>query len=599
MRSKSTSFLQTPAPDSSTLALPTLLETGAIALIAALLTAIDLPFSSRMGLLSVPPAQDGLTYMIFGKSFFYRLHGFDWSWFKGDLAQSPLAEIIAGGYNAIPLWYWLMLVSFLLFGEGEWQCYTIRFWPIFLLLLLVWWIVRRRGNAGIAAASVLLTALLPVVSVGLRYSSRDLLTGDYTRLGWSLTDLRPDLLFAVLLLWTIAPLIEQATALSRSVFLLSGTFAALTLLAKGSTFPILLLALGLAMGYVFLVNRKRPVATAKTALWGLLPFTVIIAPYAITGGFQRIWNYILYTAVGANRSLYVNPNQSILSDIGYYWLNLPFHLGLEGVLLLILGLGLCLMGAIGSKSVDGRSLVYLLLGLMLLSLLSLTPGKNYFVGIVAYLPLWIFAWTVLAPVGSNLLSQQHWKRNTAYALIGYGLMILLTGLFAFQAWPRQFQAAGITSRATMQQIGQDLRPFLPEPTDCFVQADYYLFSFSALYYLLDANITWRNHLVGSVDLPSVEAFVREKVPQCKAVLVFEQDVSEIHRLLGLRLLRFYPEATEDFFRVTKRYVQEAESGFKLFQTYSFAFNSSLTLYDPVPYTFKLKMYVRDGQPTQP
>lgn len=599
MRSKFTSFLQKPDPDSSTLALPTLLETGAIALIAVLLTAIDLPFSSRMGLLSVPPAQDGLTYMIFGKSFFYRLHGFDWSWFRGDLAQSPLGGIIAGGYNAIPLWYWLMLVSFLLLGEGEWQCYTIRFWPIFLLLLLVWWLVRRRSTVGIAAMSVFLTALLPIVSVGLRYSGKDWLTGDYTRLGWSLTDLRPDMLFAVLLLWTIAPLVEQAAALNRSALLLAGTFAALTLLTKGSTFPILVLALGLALGYVLLVNRKRPIATAKTVLWGLLPFTVIIAPYTLAGGFQLIWNYIFSTAVGADRTLYVNPDHSLLTDIDYYWLNLPFHLGLEGVLLLILGLSLFVLRAIVSKSVDGRSLVYLLLGLTLISLLSLTPGKNYFVGIVAYLPLWVFAWTVLAPVASNLLVRQHQHRSTTYALVAYGLIILLTGLFAFQNWPSQFRAAGATSRATMQQVGQDLRPLLPEPNDCFVQADYYLFSFSALYYLLGPNITWRGAVVGAVDLPSVEAFVREQVPQCKAVLVFEQDVGEIHKLLGLRLLKFYPEATEDFFRVTKRYVQAPGSGFKLFKTYPFALNSSMALDDPLPRTLDLKMYVRDSLPSQP
>jgi hypothetical protein len=599
MRSKFTSILQKPDADSPTLALPTVLETGAIALIAVLLTAIDLPFSSRMGLLSVPPVQDGLTYMIFGKSFFYRLHSFDWSWLKGDLAQSPLADIVAGGYNAIPLWYWLMLVSFVLFGEGEWQCYTIRFWPIFLLLLLVWWIVRRRSNRAIAAISVFLTALLPIVSVGLRYSGKDWLTGDYTRLGWSLTDLRPDMLFGVLLLWTIALLVEQATALNRSALLLAGTFAALTLLAKGSTFPILLLALGLALGYVLLVNRKRPFATFKTALWGLLPFSIIIAPYAAAGGFQLIWNYIISTGVGADRSLYVNPNQSILSDIHYYWLNLPFHLGLEGVLLLILGLGLFVLRAIASKLLDGRSLVYLLLGLTLISLLSLTPGKNYFVGIVAYLPLWIFAWTVLAPVAANLLTRPQQQTSVAFVLVGYSLIVLLTGLFAFQNWPSQFRAAGITSRATMQQVGQDLKPLLPEPTDCFVQADYYLVSFSALYYLIDQNIIWRGALVGSVDLPSAEAFVREKVPQCKAVLVFEQDVGEIRKLLSLQLLRFYPEATEDFFRATKRYVQSPESGFSLFKTYPTLLNSSMELRDPLPRSLTLKLYVRDSRPSPP
>src|SRR6202022_4216001 len=92
-----------------------------------------------------------------------------------------------------PLWTVLQTIQYFVVGDGTWQAFTVRFWPVALLLILVYWIVRARATRGIAFAAVAITAVLPMVSASVRASSWELLSGQANYADdWNLDDLRPD-----------------------------------------------------------------------------------------------------------------------------------------------------------------------------------------------------------------------------------------------------------------------------------------------------------------------------------------------------------------------------------------------------------------------
>src|SRR5262249_38601692 len=92
---------------------------GVVIVVAAAATTLESDFSRGLGLLASPPYQDGIGYVIMAKSFFYRL---------GHEPLHVLAEM-AGG--RAPLWEALLVFTFAVLGEGEWQAYAVRFWPTF------------------------------------------------------------------------------------------------------------------------------------------------------------------------------------------------------------------------------------------------------------------------------------------------------------------------------------------------------------------------------------------------------------------------------------------------------------------------------------
>src|SRR5262249_27596136 len=159
-------------------------------------------FSRGLGLLAYPPYQDGIGYVIMAKSFFYRL---------GHEPLHVLAEM-AGG--RAPLWGALLVFTFAVLCEGEWQAYALRFWPPFPFLLLIFKALQARGLGSRIPAAVAMTAVLPIFSVTARATLSQYLSGEVDlRTSPYLADLRPDLLFAILLLWTTVPLIERRQCL--------------------------------------------------------------------------------------------------------------------------------------------------------------------------------------------------------------------------------------------------------------------------------------------------------------------------------------------------------------------------------------------------
>ena len=166
-----------------------------------------------------------------------------------------------------PLWISLLTTQQLILGDGTWQAFSARFWAVALLLILVYWIVSRRATRLLAVAAVGLTALLPLVSAGVRASSLEFLSGQ-ANYGdhWYLDDLRPDFLAIVLILWSVAALIEHIEAPRRSAYLLSAAFAAAAVLAKSSTAPVALAAWAAALAVTWFWNRRNPRAPRDTVV---------------------------------------------------------------------------------------------------------------------------------------------------------------------------------------------------------------------------------------------------------------------------------------------------------------------------------------------
>jgi hypothetical protein len=545
---------------------PTVNEAALVGVVAAALTAVDICFSRQLGLLSYPPSYDGISYMVGAKSLFYRL---------GGAFIHPLSFMHAAINNPVPLWQALMVLSFLLLGEGEWQAYTVRFWPVFLLLLLVVWVVRRRGGSRAAWVAVVLTSLLPTISVGLRSSAWEYFTKRANfGLEWYLADLRPDLLFAVLLLWAVVPLLEHVHTLDGRTLLVSGCSAGLAVLVKPSASPMLLFAWGLAMAYVVLVNRRRASFMISPCLWALLPFGIIVFPWAFAGGARWVAGY-LYSGLTAQRVLYANPHATFLSEALYYWKLFPYHMGhVESWV--VLGAALALLLALAWKRDahrDTRTIAYLGLSAALYGLASATPNKNYFVGLPYYLLLWVFAWAVLAAM---LGAWTNGSRIGAWALVSvsciYAAAVVAGGVYALRNSPAEERRPGLENREVTQRIAKDLRAVLTDD-DPFMWVPAYGYPAALQYYMMDTNGEFPEAIwCDTTRSPSPDQVIRKYISRMKAILVYKEDIQQVVRF------QYSPRVTWPYLRAIAKWVRRPGSSYRLTRTYRLESGLTIQLY---------------------
>lgn len=545
-----------------------LILAAALALVA---TVTEICFSTRMGLLTYPPYYDGISYVIDAKSVFYHL---------GQLGFDPasLQFLVRKNFVMAPLWELLIVISFLLLGEGEWQAYTVRFWAIFLLLVLVFYVMRKHcHNCGVRWLAVAFTTLLPTISVSLRASlmdsSLDLWNSSTVSstlrpnagLQWYLADLRPDLLFAVLLLWAIVPLIESAHTLDRRVWLVSGTFASLAVLVKASMSPALLLAWVITVTYVLSINRHQLRTTVSTGLWTFLPLSVLVAPWAVMGGARVTFQYIWANAVGPQRVFWSIPNSTLWSELSYYWACFPVHMGnLEGWAILAVGLALLLYSFRKKIARKGnRVIAYLVVSAALWILVSSTTAKNYFAGLPFYLMLWIFSWIVIASF-LNKTASRH-KRMIAWLvpliLCMYVSFNIVGGVYMFQNLPSAATLAGQENRQVTQVIARDLRTHLTN-NDTFMWAPAYGFPAALEYYMVDGTGEYPRQISIQME-KSPSQFVHESVSKCKAILAYEEDIGEVARF------SWVPDTQQPYFRAIAQWVKQPSSGYIQTNTYHF------------------------------
>jgi len=553
--------------------------------VALAITALDVHFSRQLGLLAHPPYYDGIAYLVDAKSLFYQLK----QWWV-----HPRSLMYALVGNRVALWQALMLLNFLVLGEGEWQAYATRFWPTFLLLLLIMWVIRRRGDARMAVTAVVFTSLLPTISVGLRSSTWEYFTGRVTfGLEWYLADLRPDLLFAVLLLWAVVPLIEHACNLDRRTLLVSGVSAGLALLAKPSASPMLLLAWGLGISYVLVVRwRKLQSTILLICLWTLLPFGIMVSPWALAGGAKWVVEYYHQNLI-VGRNIYSNPHATLLSEATYYWKLFQFHMGhAEGWV--GLGVGLLALAITWRRTghIDKRLLSYLALSAVLYGLVSATPNKNFFVGLPYYLLLWLFSWAALATIVKTWI---HSNRNRTViwilplVLCLYVGAIIGGGFYALQNWPVEERGVGPGNRAVTLQIAQDLKGILVA-SDCFTYLPAFGYPAALQYYMMDMEGATPESTPIDVFTPMTTAqFIENEVSRCKAILVYLEDVQEVSEFF------FVPPVRWPYLRAIAEWVRMPDNGYAIYKTYYISvapFSRSYQLGENDRRTFTIQLYIK-------
>ena len=416
---------------------------GLAALAAAVVT-VDILISRRSGLLSYPPNYDGIAYVLDAKRLY--LHS------RGPL---DLVHFLSFPYwnQRAYLWHAAIAFSFFLFGVGEWQAYTARFWPTLLALTLVYWVVRRRAPARVAVTAVVVTALIPIFSPCLRACAWEYLTGQvcFSR-EWYLDDLRPDLFSAVLQAWAVALVVETGRTPDWRLAAGAGFALSLSALAKpsgvlgaGLVFVVALLSLA----WQLRARRLTAVFLAATALAGAVPLGVV---WLRAGALDWMMQY-LGQAFSRDLAIYHDPYATGWNAIPYFANLSAYQIGHWEWLLPVVGFAFCVYGL---ASRQGRRfaepLAYYGIAIVLMAGVCRSPATNLFLGLGVFLMVWIGAWTALASTLGRLSVPVLISFNLAYAV---GL--LSWSGYALAHWPRSETVAGPANRAVMMAVASDLK----------------------------------------------------------------------------------------------------------------------------------------------
>lgn len=505
-----------------------------IAFVLALLVIIvDIVLASKYGLIANPGYHDGITYMLMAKSAFYRAD----LW--GSLNCWELAHA--------PLWVLSMMVNMALFGDGIWQLYAARFWPIFLFFVLVLWLIRRHSDRNFALIVVTVTAFLPIISVCGRglisffsipggiipqsfyYSVVSKWLGDIGLGMGGLGDLRPDLLFAILLLWAIVPLIENAKTIDNYSYLISGIFAGLAMMTKPTATLELFCAWGLAFCYVIIINKGTWIQQIKNSVFSLLPFIVIVTPWVFAGGIGYILNYF---SVNTNAAKVLNIfSGSFIDQFLYFFRIFPYLMG-DFETLLLVGIFVIFIIYIlkfGITSVSSHLLGYGVIIAALYLGLSINPFKNIFMGLTFYVIIWVVLWEFFAQYIYNPLIKvrPHISKVSSLLCISYLIvMIVMVGYGVSHVPPNEFSYQS-KNNIIMQQIGTDLRHEISN-SDYFLSILHYGQPTIVLYYMVDNHGQYpQNYWLYDMVTYTPDSFANEAISKDKAILVYNKSFKDI------------------------------------------------------------------------
>ena len=520
--------------------------------LASLVIVTDIHYSQRIGLLVFPPYYDGAEYMCAAK--YAILSQATWS-------QHPLriGFVIFG--NRYPVWKALILINFRLFGVGEWQSYAVRFWPILIILSTIFWVVRRRAGYLVACGAALFTALLPTLSLNILSAS---LGHPIFPRGY-LADLRPDLLFGAFIMLLVGAIIEHAGSFDEWTALLAGISAAFAILTKATAVSAVVLACGISAAFVLLVNRANFRRTMLTMLWAFLPLTILLLPWLLAGGPEITFVYVR-KILTVQLSHYSNSHPTLRTEFTYYFFWLVKHMGWITVVLIAaspLLLWLSNKKKKTEKSLIHRQFAYLIIAVALYCLVSMTPAKNYFLGLPCYLTLWIFCWGSLASLVASFRS-----RKTEWGL--FFLAIITTGLIGIGAvrglrtWKGHEFEEGQQDRAALQQIAMDLRQLLSNDQS-FISMPAYGAPDTLLFYMGDQQGGFpQGSLVFGGGDPATPEFMRKIVEPAKAVLL----LSNGSKLRGLAEVGWYAPLDMPYYRAIAEWVRRPDSSYHLLKIYN-------------------------------
>jgi hypothetical protein len=411
-------------------------------------------------------------------------------------------------------------------------------------------------------SAVVLTALLPVVSAGVRSSSWELFSGlaNYND-NWGLDDLRPDFFAVVLVLWAVALLAEHNEELRRSNYLLSAVFAAAAVLMKPSTGPVTLVAWGAALVVTWFWNRRAAGTTLNTLLAaGIL--VVLLIPWAVVGhGISTIATYF-YEAAVTYRGAYAM-TLSPVDTVMYHLARLPAQLGRLEAWPVILGSLLLAVGLL-RRRLGRAEWMYAGLVVLFYAAFTATSNKNPHVGEWFSLALWIF---FLA--GASRFAAARWPVVTArvsprlLAVVSvYALIVYAVGAFALFNWPSNERNANAQMLAVTNELAAELGHQL-SPGQCFTYAPGPGWPASLEILMTDPH--GASPLSTPIDVDpalSTSQYVRASTT-CRAAVVYREDITEVAKAF------FCPPVRQPYLQALAEWVRGPLSGYRLFRSWRF------------------------------
>jgi 4-amino-4-deoxy-L-arabinose transferase-like glycosyltransferase len=565
------------------LRLPSRLEFVILVLLAVLIVTLDILWSQSAGLLAYPPYYDGIGYVFDAKRAIHLLI---------TMLENPNALRHGSTPDLLlaPLWKILIMVHFLVLGVGEWQAYSVRFWPTFLLLFLVFWFVRKENNSRTAWIAAGFTAMLPTLSVSLRATLEDFYGNMSSANVWYLADLRPDLLFAVLLLWAIAPLVEYANKLDSRLWITSGSAAALALLTKPSAGSLLALGLGMAILAVLFINRSKARDTLTASLWGFSSFFLLVIPWVAFGGLGRTFRYVYRSAV-SQRELWSDANATIWSEFTYYWHWYSIHMGvIEGFVFLACGLiGLVLTLKRNSHRRNIGATTYFIIALVLYGIVSASPSKNYFLGLPFSLVLWLFSWVSLSAILRSITEK---RRIIAVALATFatvyvGLM-LSSFAYAVKNWPEAHKQSAAQTRAMIQEMAHDLNQILTG-SDRFMAAALFGVPATFYFYMIQRDGSYPRQCPFDPLASPPERTIEKLGVDCKAFLLYESNEDQ-------RKYSSTPSSALIRWEAIAKWVKDPRNFYRRIKTYRLSNQVLGAGINATGESFTMELYVLDTVP---
>lgn len=551
----------------------------ALCLVAAAAVAADTYFNAQEGLLARPPGYDGAGYMVWARTAYLLL-----------IHLHPRQALIHLN-PFVPLWTALLAFQNLVLGDGTWQAFTVRFWGVAPLLILVYWIVRRRATQSLALAAALVTALLPLVSGGVRSSSWEFLTGHASYIDdWYQDDLRPDFLAGVLVLWSIALLAEDSEGKRRSVYLASATFAAAAVLTKPSTAPAALAVWAATLALHWFWHRKNPDVLRMSAV--AVGFAALLLfPWAVLrGGAQTVVTYLYAIAVSYSATYGVKG--TLTDQLTYFLVQLPNQLGHIEVWPVIAG-ALLLAIAMLLRQLGPAEAIYAATVIQFYLVFTLPGTKNPHLGEWISMSLWVFFLAGVARVAAR-----RWvgplRRASPFLLAAaatYTVAMYALGAVALANWPLSEQRSHEQLLTMTAGVAQELRHYVPSD-QCFAYAPGPGWPASLQYMLMDD--------LGSapssteIDIDPKTTTVKDYVvaaSRCEAILAYREDITQVSKIF------YAPPPRQPYLRAVAEWVRTPSSGFSLDRAWHL---SELVTDDPHPlghsptFSLTLELYVRSS-----
>jgi 4-amino-4-deoxy-L-arabinose transferase-like glycosyltransferase len=519
--------------------------------VAAVAVAADTYFSAQEGYLAQPPNYEGIGYMQFARTAYLLLRHLH--------LRAALHELD----SITPLWTVLQTLQFFIVGDGTWQAFTVRFWPVALLLILVYWIVRARATREMAMAAVALTALLPMVSASVRASSWEFLSGqaNYAE-NWGLDDLRPDFLAAVLILWSIASLAEHNRAPRRSAYMVSAAFAAAAVLTKPSTAPFDLAAWAVALGLMWW--WRRGAATLRLPALAVSVLVILLIPWAVAGGGAVATISRLYEAAVTYRAAY-SATVYFPDRLIYYLVRLPSQLGQIESAVVIIG-SLFFTIVMLRRHLDRAEVMYAGFVAFFYVIFTIPANKDPNIGEWISLALWIFFTAAVARMAAARWSGKLRGASPAVlAAVGtYVLLVYSLGMVALANWPGNERGSYAQLQTVTAELAQELGRHLTA-ADCLTYAPGPGWPASIEYLLMDSN--GAAPINNPIDVDPTTTTIDDyllSAKSCRAVIVYREDVALVGQVF------YTPAVRQPYLRALAEWVRRPDSGYTLDRTWSLA-----------------------------